>query len=159
MTILKTSLTFAAVGAVALTTLALSASAGGHGGNPAVDARQGHMQVMALNLGILGNMARGNTDYDADIAQAAADNLVLMGAVNQRFYWPPGTDSESYEGSRALPALWEDQASLFEIAGRYTPAAEALAASAGQGLDAMRGAIGPVGAVCGDCHEAFQEEN
>ncbi|GAB5446103.1 c-type cytochrome [Gymnodinialimonas sp.] len=126
--------------------------------NPAVDARQGHMQIMSLNLGILGNMARGNTDYDAAVAQAAADNLVAMGMVSQRFYWPPGTDSENYEGSRALPALWENQALVFEIGGRYTPAAEALAAAAGQGLDAMRGAIGPVGAVCGDCHEAFQQE-
>ncbi|ABD55146.1 c-type cytochrome [Jannaschia sp. CCS1] len=155
MSILKTSLT---TGAVALTALALTAGAQAQDRNPAVDARQGHMQIMALNLGILGNMARGNTDYDAEVAQAAADNLVAMGTVNQRFYWPPGTDSESYEGSRALPVLWEDQATLFEIAGRYTPAAEALAASAGQGLDAMRGAVGPVGAVCGDCHEAFQEE-
>lgn len=146
----------AVISAVALTSLTLSASAQDR--NPAVGARQGHMQVMALNLGILGDMARGNTDYDADVAQAAADNLVAMGTINQRFYWPEGTDSESYEGSRALPALWEDQASLFEIAGRFSPAAEALSAVAGQGLDTMRGAVGPLGAVCGDCHEAFQEE-
>lgn len=158
MTILKTTLAIAATGAVALSAFALTATAGGHGGNPAVDARQGHMQVMQLNLGILGNMARGNTDYDADVAQAAADNLVAMGNVSQRFYWPPGTDSETYEGSRALPALWENQALVFEIGGRYLPAAEALAASAGQGLDAMRASVGAVGAVCGDCHEAFQEE-
>lgn len=143
---------------LAVSTLAFTAHAGGHGGNPAVAARQGHMQVMNLNLGILGNMARGNTDYDAAAAQAAADNLVLMGNVSQRFYWPPGTDSETYEGSRALPAIWEDQAGLIEIAMRYGPAAEALAASAGQGLDAMRGAIGPLGAVCGDCHEGYQQE-
>lgn len=158
MSRIKTTLTLVTAGAVALSVLAFTASAGGHGANPAVGARQGHMQVMSLNLGILGNMARGNTDYDADIAQAAADNLVAMGTVNQRFYWPEGTDSESYEGSRALPAIWEDQATLFEIAGRYSPAAEGLAAVAGQGLDAMRAAVGPVGAVCGDCHEAFQEE-
>lgn len=155
---IKISLSLATAGAVAFSALAFTAQAGGHGGNPAVGARQGHMQVMSLNLGILGNMARGNTEYDAEIAQAAADNLVTMGEVNQRFYWPLGTDSENYEGSRALPAIWEDQASLFEIAGRYQPAAEGLAAAAGQGLDAMRASIGPVGAVCGDCHEAFRQE-
>lgn len=141
---------------MALATLATGALAQDR--NPAVGARQGHMQVMQLNLGILGNMARGNTEYDAAVAQAAADNLVAMGTVSQRFYWPPGTDTENYEGTRALPALWENQALVFEIGGRYSPAAEALAAAAGQGLDAMRGAVGPVGAVCGDCHEAFREE-
>lgn len=144
--------------AIALAASTLASGAFAQGSNPAVGARQGHMQIMALNLGILGNMARGNTDYDADVAQAAADNLVTMGNVNQRFYWPLGTDSESIEGTRALPALWENQAALTEIVGRYAPAAEGLAAAAGQGLDAMRGAIGPLGAVCGDCHEAFQEE-
>lgn len=152
MTLTKTVL----AATLALGTLATGALAQDR--NPAVDARQGHMQIMSLNLGILGNMARGNTDYDADVAQAAADNLVAMGTVSQRFYWPEGTDSESYEGSRALPALWEDQALVFEISGRYSPAAEALAAAAGQGLDQMRGAVGAVGAVCGDCHEAFQQE-
>lgn len=156
MTLVKKTLAAALVGGIAISSLALTAQAQGQ--NPAVGARQGHMQVMALNLGILGNMARGNTDYDAAAAQAAADNLVLMGNVSQRFYWPPGTDSESIEGTRALPALWEDQAGLIEIAMRFGPAAEALAASAGQGLDAMRGAVGPLGAVCGDCHESFQEE-
>lgn len=156
MTILKTTLTAVTVGVIALSAIAVPANA--QNSNPAVGARQGHMQVMSLNLGILGNMARGNTEYDADVAQAAADNLVAMGTINQRFYWPEGTDSESYEGSRALPALWEDQAALYEIVDRYAPASEALADSAGQGLDVMRGAIGPVGAVCGDCHEAFQEE-
>ena len=156
MTLAKTTLTGTLIGAVALSCIALGASAQER--NPAVGARQGHMQVMSLNLGILGGMARGNTDYDAEVAQAAADNLVTMGNVNQRFYWPEGTDSESIEGTRALPAICEDQATLFEIVGRFGPAAEALAASAGQGLDAMRGAIGPLGAVCGDCHEAFQEE-
>lgn len=156
MSLSKTLMTAAVVGGIALTSLTLSASAQER--NPAVGARQGHMQVMSLNLGILGNMARGNMDYDAEVAQTAADNLVTMGNINQRFYWPEGTDNESIEGTRALPALWEDQATLFEIAGRYGPAAEALAASAGQGLDAMRGAVGPLGAVCGDCHEEFQEE-
>ncbi|WP_224814864.1 cytochrome c [Hasllibacter sp. MH4015] len=158
MSLPKSITTIALTGAIAISALALTANAEGHGANPAVAARQGHMQVMSLNLGILGNMARGNTEYDADIAQAAADNLVTMGAVNQRFYWPEGTDSESIEGTRALPAIWEDQASLMEIAMRYGPAAEGLSAAAGQGLDAMRAAIGPLGAVCGDCHESFQEE-
>lgn len=156
MTLSRSILSAALLGGVALTGLSLPALAQGQ--NPAVSARQGHMQVMALNIGVLGGMARGNTDYDAEAAQAAADNLVTMGNISQRFYWPEGTDSESIEGTRALPVLWADQAALFEIAGRFGPATEGLAAVAGDGLDAMRAALGPVGAVCGDCHDGFREE-
>ena len=34
----------------------------------AVKARQAHMQLYAANLGVLGGMARGNMDYDAEAA-------------------------------------------------------------------------------------------
>ncbi len=157
MSLTKPVIVGAVLGALVVSSVAVTAIAQERP-DPAIGARQGHMQVMNLNLGILGEMARGNIEYDAEVAQAAADNLVAMGSINQRFYWPEGTDTESVEGTRALPALWDDQAALFEIAARFTPAAEGLAAVAGQGLDAMRPAVGPMGAVCGDCHEAFREE-
>lgn len=136
--------------------VALTATAGGHGGNPAVDARQGQFQLMALNIGVLGNMARGNTDYDAEAAQAAANNLLTISGLDQRFHWPEGTDNESIEGTRALPAIWEDGSRAFEIWGEFGAGAEGLAAVAGDGLDAMRAALGPVGAACGSCHDDYR---
>ncbi|MBF9042144.1 cytochrome c [Rhodobacterales bacterium HKCCE4037] len=142
----------ALTGAVALPALAQES-------NPAVNARQGHMQVLALNLGVVGNMARGNTDYDPEAAQAAADNLLMMSQINQRFYWPEGTDSESIEGTRALPAIWEEGSQVMEISAELVAATEGLAAVAGDGLDAMRGALGPVGGACGACHDDYRVSN
>lgn len=151
MTLFRISIAAALTGA-----FALAASAGGHGGNPAVDARQGHMQVMALNIGVLGNMARGNADYDADSAQAAANNLLTISQLDQRFYWPVGTDNATIENTRALPAIWEAGSRVGEIGGEYSAAVEGLAAVAGDGLDAMRAALGPVGAACGACHDDYR---
>ena len=37
-----------------------------------VQARQGQFQMLALNIGVLANMARGNTEYDATAASTAA---------------------------------------------------------------------------------------
>ncbi|MEJ6388634.1 c-type cytochrome [Gymnodinialimonas ulvae] len=136
--------------------LSLGATAGGHGGNPAVDARQGQFQIMALNIGVLGNMARGNTDYDAGAAQAAANNLLTISQLDQQFHWPEGTDNASIEGTRALPAIWEDGSRVLEIWGEFGTGAEGLAAVAGDGLDAMRAALGPVGASCGSCHDDYR---
>lgn len=94
--------------AAALAASTSAAFAGGHGGNPAVKARQSHMQLYAHNLGILGGMARGNIEYDAGAAQAAANNLAALSTLDQRSYWVPGTsNAELGEATRALPALWE----------------------------------------------------
>ena len=145
-----------AIAAALSSAVALAASAGGHGGNPAVDARQGQFQLMSLNIGILGNMARGNTDYDAETAQAAANNLLAISQLDQRFHWPEGTDNATIENTRALPAIWEDGSRVLEIWGEFGTASEGLAGVAGDGLDAMRAALGPVGASCGSCHDDYR---
>ena len=44
---------------LAAVVLGTAVSAGGHGGNPAVKARQAHMQLYGFNLGALGAMAKG----------------------------------------------------------------------------------------------------
>lgn len=125
---------------------------------PAVEARQGQFQIMALNLSVLGNMARGNTDYDAAQAQAAANNLVAISSLDQSFHWPAGTDNESISGTRALPAIWENLPDVVSKWGDFGTASVALAAVAGDGLDAVRGAIGPVGASCGACHDVYRAD-
>lgn len=150
MTVLKTTLATA----VALCTLATGSFAQD---NPAVNARQGQFQLMALNIGVLGQMARGNTEYDADAAQAAADNLLTVSQIDQRFHWVPGTDTDSIEGTRALPAIWAEGSQVIEIWGQYGAASEALAAVAGDSLEAMQGALGPVGAACGACHDDYRQ--
>ncbi|QXT38321.1 c-type cytochrome [Gymnodinialimonas ceratoperidinii] len=137
-------------------TFAVTAHADGHE-NPAVNARQGYMQLMSLNIGVLGQMARGNTEYDAETAQAAANNLLTLSQIDQRFMWVPGTDTENMEGTRALPAIWADDSRVMEIMGEFNTAAEGLAATAGDGLDALRAGLGPVGSACGDCHDDYRQ--
>ena len=149
-------MTFSRILIASALTSALALSATAQESNPAVDARQGQFQVMALNIGVLGNMARGNTDYDAETAQAAANNLLTISQLDQRFHWPVGTDNASIEGTRALPAIWEEGSRVIEIWGEFGAGAEGLAAVAGDGLDAMRAALGPVGAACGSCHDDYR---
>lgn len=136
------------------------AFAGGHGGNPAVKARKSHMQLYAHNLGILGGMAKGEVEYSAEAATAAANNLVALTGMSQASYWAPGTSSDDLpDESRALPAIWEDGgfAKAIEISTAMAAAAANLAAVAGDGQGAIGPALGPVGKQCGACHEAFQK--
>ncbi len=125
----------------------------------AVKARQDHMKGYGKNIGELAKMAKGEMDYDATAAQAAADAIAELAAKDQSGYWLPGSSSDDLPGvSRALPALWTDGAKLGEIGGKFGPAVAALQASAGAGQGEMAAALGGVGQVCSECHKAFQQE-
>ena len=137
-----------------------TAFAGSHAGNPAVTARKAHMQLYSFNLGTLGAMAKGEMEYDAEAASAAASNLASLASLSQRGYWTPGTSSDDLPGeSRALPAIWEPGSTAGEIGASFAEAAAALAAVAGDGKDAMAAAMGAVGKGCGDCHKAYRAPN
>lgn len=120
-------------------------------------ARKGLMRIQALNLGVLGGMARGQIPYDADLAQAAADNLVAVGGVNQTFMWPEGSGVGSVENTLALPAIWENYDAFLAIFDDYSEAALALQAAAGTGQEALGPALGGIGRTCGTCHESYQQ--
>ena len=136
------------------------AFAGSHGGNPAVKARQSHMQLYAHNVGILGAMAKGEMEYNADAASAAASNLAALSTLSQRSYWAPGTsNAELGDETRALPAIWEAGSTAGEIGGKLAEAAAALAAVAGNGQEALGAALGPVGGACGECHKAYRQSD
>ncbi|MFN4056829.1 MAG: c-type cytochrome [Roseinatronobacter sp.] len=127
--------------------------------NPAVGARQGQFKIYLHNFSTLGGMAQGRIDYDAAAAQTAADNLFHITRLDQISMWPAGTDSMSVDGTRAKPEIWEN---LDDFVAKYVAlqtAIEGLQAVAGAGLDAMRGAVGPVGAACQACHQAYREES
>ncbi|NNL72615.1 MAG: cytochrome c [Silicimonas sp.] len=136
------------------------AYAGGHGGNPAVKARQAHMQLNAFNLSVLGAMAKGEREYNADAASAAANNLNAMAGLSHMNYWPAGTSTDELgDETRALPALWNEGgfAKAGEIGGALAEATANLAAVAGNGQEAIGPALGAVGQQCTACHKEFQQ--
>lgn len=148
----------AALAITAVGTLSMAAFAGGHGDGPAsLKARQAHMSLYSFNIGILAAMAKGEVDYNAEAASAAAGNLAAVSALNQIAYWEAGTDSDSVEGSRSLPALWENIPDAIAKSEAMVTAASALASTAGDGLEAVQAGLGPVGEACGACHKAYRK--
>lgn len=123
----------------------------------AIKTRQAQMQLYAYNIGILGAMAKGEAEYDAEAAQTAADNLAAVNGLKLGGVWIPGSDNASVEGTRALPAIWAPGSDVGAKAGALKEALAGLQASAGGGLDALRASIGPVGKACGSCHEDYRK--
>lgn len=143
------------VSALAVGTMAI---AGGHEGNPAVKARKAHMQLYAHNLGILGGMAKGDMEYNAELAQAAADNMAVLTTMSQMSYWQPGTsNAELGDETRSLPAGW-DSANFEDVMAKSVAMVEAVAAmkAAAGSLEGIQGAMGAVGGACGACHKAYR---
>ncbi|MDA7424543.1 c-type cytochrome [Thalassococcus lentus] len=119
-------------------------------------ARQGQFRIMAINLGILGGMARGAVEYDAEAAQAAADSLVGVSMVNQAPLWPEGSDSMSIDGTRAMPAMWENLPDVLEKWGAFGAAAAEMQTAAATGVEAIGPALGKMGGTCKACHDTYR---
>jgi cytochrome c556 len=112
--------------------------------------------LYSFNLNILGGMAKGEVDYDAEAASAAAANLAAVSKLNQMAYWPPGTDSESVDGSRTLAKAWDNVPDLIEKGTALATAASAMEAAAGTDLASLQSAMGPLGGTCSACHKAYR---
>lgn len=135
-------------------TLGLTGAASAQDMSKAVEARQSVMQLYQFNLVTLGGMARGTIDYDLDAAKAAAGNLVKLSSQNQMAYWPAGTAEGEIDGSKALPAIWEN----FPDVGAKSQALvdAAMTAEAAGSLEELQAAMGAVGGACGACHKAYR---
>ena len=149
MTITKTA------ALAALLSLGLGAAASAQDFSNQIAARQGQFKVLALNLGVLGGMARGTMDYDADMAQAAAANVATVSQFDQRFFWPEGSDNMSLDTTRAQPTIWDDTDDFAGKWGDMGAAATALVAAAGDAA-ALGAAVGALGGTCQACHEAHR---
>ena len=134
------------------------ALADGHA-EKAVKARKALMQVVAFNLGPLGAMAKGEADYDAEAAATFAKNLEVLAKMNTAAMWPAGSDNSVLgDTTRALPAAWGEGSKVMEKHEAWATASTQLAAVAGDGLEALKGAIGDVGKSCGGCHDNYRAE-
>ncbi|MBV0912110.1 c-type cytochrome [Anianabacter salinae] len=154
----KFVLTLTAGVVAASTAFAASHSGSAVPADAATKGRKAHMQVYAHNLGILGGMAQGNIPFDAALAQTAADNLHAVSALPQTTYWVPGTAVGEIDGSKALPAIWENMEDFEAKQVALTDAAAAMQAAAGS-LEGVQGAMRGIGGACGACHEDYRQSD
>jgi cytochrome c556 len=136
-----------------------TAAISGESEERAVNARQSLMHLYAFNLGQLGAMVKGEMEYNADLAKVSADNLVKASTMNGMAMWPKGSsmDAEGMAGKTWAKAdIWADGSDIGEKAKALREAAAQMADVAGNGLDAVKGAMGGVGGACKGCHEKFR---
>ncbi|MCB1756026.1 MAG: cytochrome c [Gammaproteobacteria bacterium] len=119
-----------------------------------IKARQGLMNVYKYNIGILGAMAKGQMDFDAEAAQMAADNIQSVATMKNGGLWPQGSDSDAVD-SKAKAAIWEAGSKVGEYSQKMAEAATAMAANAGS-LDGVKAAMKDLGGSCKSCHDDYR---
>ncbi|MEZ5740968.1 MAG: cytochrome c [Burkholderiaceae bacterium] len=122
-------------------------------------ARQAVMQVSKFNLGVLAAMVKGERPYDAKLAALSAKNVHLASMVDQSAMWPKGSDAANPAltvKTTADPKIWDSFPKLGELGGNFEKTSAKLEQVAGNGVDALKGAVGEVGKACKACHDDFR---
>lgn len=123
----------------------------------AVKARQEHMKAYGKQMQTFAAMAKGETEYDPAVAQAAADTLVALVNEDTSALWVPNSSSDDLPGvSKARPELWENFEKAGAIGAEMKAAAATMQQVAANGKGEMAQALGEIGKTCQSCHKAFQ---
>ena len=133
------------------------ATGDGHGSvADIVKARQELMKGIGKNFGVLGDMAKGKIAYDAAAASAAAAALNEAAATDPATLWVDGSSNADFAETRTKPELLASIDKVNAIHTDFAAATGAMTTAAGESLDALRAAMGPIGEQCGACHKPYR---
>lgn len=141
--------------AVAIATLSAPAFAQFQKPEDAVKYRKAAFTVMASHFGRIGAMANGRVPFDA---KAAAESAAIVETMSKLPWEAFGAGTDKGD-TRALPAIWTEQAKFKEGADKLQTAATQLTAAAKTGnLDSVKTAFGAAGQTCKACHDAYRKD-
>lgn len=120
--------------------------------NQVVLERMTLMEDISDQLKVIGGMAQGRMDFDAERAAEAQSALVAHAGDIPAAFEPEEMDPES----EALPAIWEDWGDFVGIAEQLETAAADLSTDS---LDDLRAGLQPIGNACGACHEDYRVDD
>lgn len=120
-----------------------------------VKQRQAVMTLQGKYFGPMAAMAQGKVPYNAQVVQRNAgflDNL-------SRMAWDGFDPSTKGEKSRALPAIYENNAKFKDGTAQFeNETAKLVQLSRGGDEAAVKAQIGAVGKACGTCHDNFRQK-
>ncbi len=117
--------------------------------------RKSVMTVMGNHFGRIGAMANGRVPFDA---KAAADSAAIVETMS-KLPWEGFVAGTDKGDTRALPAVWTEQAKFKERSEKLQTETAKLNAAAKTGnLDAIKTAFGAAGQSCKACHDDFRKD-
>lgn len=142
------------IAAALVATASLAASHSAKSSNAAVAARHAQMQMVAYNIGVLGSVAKGEMEFDAEMVNSAASNLKSLAAFDPASVWIEGTAQGEVDGSRAKAEIWSDRVGFLAGFKKLEDAANTLVGA--ESVEAVQAGMGALGNACKDCHEGYR---
>jgi cytochrome c556 len=119
-----------------------------------VKQRQAAMTLIGKYWGPVNGMAQGKVPFNADAADRNADFLAALAQMPWDAFHASTKDTS--EKTRALPAIYENEAKFKEYADSLMKSTAKLAAAPKGDEAAFKAAAGEVGKSCGGCHKEFR---
>ena len=139
-----------ATGLVATLAMAGAAIAHTKVNDPTVRAWMQNMMQTAEATKILGQMAKGATDFDPDLANEAARRISDAMALVPALFEVKANDPTS----EAQPAIWTDWDRFVDLAETSSRVAGTVEITT---QDDLRTALKKIGGTCSACHNEFRE--
>jgi cytochrome c556 len=119
-----------------------------------VKQRQAGMTMIGKYWAPIAGMATGKTPYNADTVARNAPILEVL----SKLPWDGFVESTKGEKSRALPAVYTDNAKFKTASDRMQTAMAQLSKVSKSDEATVKAAIADVGKTCGGCHDDFREK-
>ncbi|MBU2866130.1 c-type cytochrome [Pacificibacter marinus] len=132
-----------------LISLSIGAVAHAEVENQAVADRMAAMKAIGGSMKTLGDMAKGATEFDVAVAQAAVDTLEAQSEALPALFEAQETDPES----EAKPEIWTNWDDFVAKSNSLNAAAAAITITDAASVGA---ALGAVGGSCKDCHSEYR---
>lgn len=122
----------------------------------AIKYRQSALTVMNNHLGRVAAMAQGRVPFDAKVA---AENAAIVATLSRLPFAAFGEGTDKGMPHRARPEVWKDSAKFKSAADKMIAEAGKFEVAAKSGnLDALKSAVGALGASCKACHDDFRAD-
>lgn len=125
----------------------------------ALEARHGYMKMLAINMGTLAGMAKGEIEYDEAATSKAAANIAALTQYDAQSLFVEGTAEGQIDDSEALPAIWEKPD---DFAKKFAGLSDAAAGSA-EAVMGGQANVGPalqkLGGACKACHDDYRKKD
>ncbi|AUH64464.1 c-type cytochrome [Paracoccus zhejiangensis] len=124
----------------------------------ALEARQGFMKMLSINMGTLAGMAKGDIAYDAAAATQACTNLEALSQYGLPALFIDGTSTDDGVETEALPAIWANSEDFATKFAGLQEAATGAGAAVGGGQEAVGPVVQKLGEACKACHDDYRKD-
>lgn len=125
----------------------------------AIEARHGYYQMLAMNMGTLAGMAKGEIPYDEARAVTAATNIQALTGYDLPSLFIDGSGrGQTQEETAAKPDIWTNMDDFRAKFGGLRDAAAGAPDAVKGGAENVGAAVGKLGAACKACHDLYREK-